>query len=319
VEQEVIKYSYHIKAESSTREQRSLHKISGNERLRMLSYANDIVLFCEDVNELDNILMIYDETFSRFGLTIAIDKTQTISFNVPEDVMKEKSLLTLRNEPIENVRSFKYLGHVLSNENSNTAAFINHQIASAFSKWNELKSVLLDKRIFLSTRVKFLEACVRSRLLYSVQAWQLSAKEMQKLESVWCSLLRRMVKGGFSRKNAPKNKKDKSIPVEEVDWSFKLSNSDIMRITKTTEIKHFFEIQHLKYIAHVTRLGNDSLQKQFLFSNSSHHRWKKLSDLTGIDESQLRRLMIDRKEFTRLLSTLITEAPDENKFSYRDP
>ena len=86
-----------------------------------------------------------------------------------------------------------------------------------------------------------------------------------------------------------------------------------MRITKTTEIKHFCEIQHLKYIANVTRLGNDSLQKQ------SQHRRKKLSELTGIDESQLRRLMIDRKEFTRLLSTLITEAPDENKFSYRDP
>ena len=58
---------------------------------------------------------------------------------------------------------------------------------------------------------------------------------MQKLESVWCGLLRCMVKGGFSRKNAPKNKKDKSIPVEEGE----LSNSDIMRITKTTEIKHF--------------------------------------------------------------------------------
>ena len=102
VEQEVLlrypetglKYSYHIKAESSTREQRSLHKMSGNERLHMLLYADHSVLFCEDVNELNNILAIYDETFSRFGLTIAIDKTHTISFNVPEDVMKEISLST---------------------------------------------------------------------------------------------------------------------------------------------------------------------------------------------------------------------------------
>ena len=102
---------------------------------------------------------------------------------------------------------------------------------------------------------------VRSSLLYSVQAWQLSAKEMQKLESVWCSLLRRMVKEVFSQ---DKNKKDKSIPVEEVDWSFKLSNSDIMRITKATEIKHFCEFQHLKYIAHVTRLGNETTVSFFL-------------------------------------------------------
>ena len=49
-----------------------------------------------------------------------------------------------------------------------------------------LSLFFLDKRIFLSTLVKFLEACVRSRLLYSVQAWQQGAKNMQKLESVWC-------------------------------------------------------------------------------------------------------------------------------------
>ena len=84
--------------------------MSGNERLRMLLYADDIVLFCEDVDELSNILAIYDETFSRFGLTIAIDKTQTISFNVPEDVMKEfvKMLSTLITEaPDENKFSYR--------------------------------------------------------------------------------------------------------------------------------------------------------------------------------------------------------------------
>ena len=76
--------------------------------------------------ELQSILRIYDETFSRFGLTIATDKTQTLSINVPEEVMNAKSLISLREEPIENVRSFKYLGHVLSNEVSNNAsAFLN--------------------------------------------------------------------------------------------------------------------------------------------------------------------------------------------------
>ena len=100
--------------------------------------------------------------------------------------MNNKSLISLRNEPIENVQLFKYLGHVLYNESSKSSAFINHQISSAYAKCNEMKFVFLDKRIFLSTRVKFLEACVRSPLLYSVQVWQLGAKDMQKLETVWC-------------------------------------------------------------------------------------------------------------------------------------
>ena len=198
-----LKYSYHIKSESSNREQRSIHKISGNDRLRMLLYAVDIVLFCEDIDELNDILNIYDSNFSRFGLTIAIDKTQTLAY-VSEDVMSSKSLISVRNQPIVNVRSFKYLGHVLCNDPSMSSSFVIHEISSAYAKWNERKSVFLDKRIFLSTRVKFLEACVRSRLSF-VQAWQLGAEEMRKLELVWCGFLRHLVKGGFSRKNAPKN------------------------------------------------------------------------------------------------------------------
>ena len=300
-----LKYSYRIKSESSNRKQRSIHKISGNDRLRMLLYADDIVLFCEDINELNDILSIYDSNFLRFGLTIAIDKTQTLAYNVSEEIMSSESLISLRGEPIDNVRTFKYLGHVLCNDPSESSAFLIHQISSAYAKWNEMKSIFLDKRIFLSTRVKFLEACVRSRLLYSVQAWQLGAEEMRKLESVWCGFLRRLVKGGFSRINAPKNKKDKSIPEDEINWSFKLSNEDIRTITKTTEIKNFCDMQHLKYIAHVTRRENNSLQKRFLFcetSKTTSRKWKKFAELTLLDESQLRRTMFDKIEFQKLLS-----------------
>ena len=143
--------------------------------------------------------------------------------------------------------------------------------------------------------------------LYSVQAWQLNAKEMEKLESVWHGFLRRMVKGGFKRKNAPKNKNDTSIPAEDIDWSFVLSNEKIREITNTSEIKHFCHVQHLKYIAHVSRLDNTCYQKQLLFcvSNNSSGRWSKFTKLTGIDETQLRRTMRDRKKFLQLLSHVI--------------
>ena len=70
-----LKYAYRIISESTTREQR-VHGISGHGRLCMLLYADDIVLFCEDVNELQSVTNIYDATFSRFGLTIGCDKTK---------------------------------------------------------------------------------------------------------------------------------------------------------------------------------------------------------------------------------------------------
>ena len=62
------------------------------------------------------------------------------------------------------------------------------QLSSAFQKWNELKFVLTDKRINMSSRIKILEACVRSRLLYSAQSWELTASELNKLETIWAWL-----------------------------------------------------------------------------------------------------------------------------------
>ena len=192
--------------------------------------------------------------------------------------MQKETLISLNNEPIGNVKQFKYLGHVLANEKSNTSAFLTHQISSAYAKWNEMKNVLLDKRIHLSTRVRFLEACVRTRLLYSVQAWSLNAKEMQKIESLWHGFLRRLIKVGFKRQNAAKDKNDNSITQEEINWAYKISKKRLTQVTKTVGVKEFCVKQHLKYIAHVTRLGNDSLQKQFLFctSNSNCGRWGKV-------------------------------------------
>ena len=66
---------------------------------------------------------------------------------------------------------------------------INFRISSAFPKWNDHKHVLTDKRITMSTRTQILEACVRGRLLYSVQAWELSAKELKKIDTIWHGFL----------------------------------------------------------------------------------------------------------------------------------
>ena len=304
-----LKYSFHIKSESTNREQRYVHKISGTDRLRMLLYADDIVLFCENIKELESILGIYDKTFTRFGLTIALDKTKTIVFNVDESCMCSETLISLRDTPIENVRQFKYLGHMLSNENSQT--FLNHQIASAYSKWSEMKNILLDHRIYLKTRIRYLEACVRSRLLYSVQSWQLSAVELNRIDTIWNGFLRRMIKGGFRRRDVPRDRDERQQRIENnesMDWAYQVTNERLKKLTNTTSIKSFCQIQHLKYIAHVTRLPNSSFQKQLLFSTQrpgTHCHWRKISNLLGIDESQVRNTMQRSTEFLLLLDRVL--------------
>ena len=88
-----------------------------------------------------------------------------------------------------------------------------------------------------------------------------------------------MVKGGFKRKNVPaeylkalkqskksRNKNKDVVPTpDDLDWSYVISNTKLLEITKTSPISNFCKTQHMKYLAHVTRLGNDSFQKQILF------------------------------------------------------
>ena len=61
---------------------------------------------------------------------------------------------------------------------------------------------------------------------------------MIKLKSTWCIILQQTAKGGFSMQNAPKNKEDKSIPEEEIDWSYKLSNEAIIKVTDTKMVNY---------------------------------------------------------------------------------
>ena len=126
-----------------------------------------------------------------------------MAFNVPDEIKSKSSLISIAGVAIKNVRTFKYLGHLITNTDEDPSSYLTFRISSAFQKWNELKFVLTDKRINMSSRIKILEACVRSRLLYSAQSLELTSSELNKLETIWHGFLRKMVANGFKRKNVP--------------------------------------------------------------------------------------------------------------------
>ena len=124
-----------------------------------------------------------------------------------------------------------------------------------------------------------------------------------------------MVANGFKRKNVPveylkarKDAKKSNVTVPEPDdlnWSFVYNNSQLRRITKTKNITNFCKMQHLEYIAHVTRLDNGSFQKQLLFScqhkKYSCDRWPKIEKDLGVCKIKIQKTMQNKKEFMSLL------------------
>ena len=80
------------------------------------------------------------------------------------------------------------------------------------------------------------------------------------------------------------------------DYSYVYTNTDIHRICRTSTIEEFVTIQHLKWIAHVVRMENGTLEKQTLFMEGKDV-WKGLEKTIGMDRMQLRRTMFNKKDF----------------------
>ena len=60
----------------------------------------------------------------------------------------------------------------------------------------------------------------------------------------------------------------------------------------------------MTYIAHVTRLDNNSFQKQLLFSTNhkryTHDRWLKIERELNMSKIQIQTMMQNKKQFTSL-------------------
>ena len=165
-----------------------------------------------------------------------------------------KTLFSIGDEVVENVRTFEYLGHMITNFKD--SCFTELRISRAVGKFNELRNVLADKNINMRTRKKLMEACVRSRLIYGTQACFPLENQMKKLESCWIQHLSYMVKEGWARMGTAEG--------EEVDdYRLLCRNTEIVR---SMTLRNFIEKQHLKYIAHICRCSNTAFTKKLLFS-----------------------------------------------------
>ena len=77
-----------------------------------------------------------------------------MAFNVPEEIKSKPSLISIGGVAFKTVRTFKYLGHRITNNGKDPSYYLTFRISSAFQNWNEVKHVLTDKIINMSSQIK---------------------------------------------------------------------------------------------------------------------------------------------------------------------
>ena len=132
---------------------------------------------------------------------------------------------------------------------------------------------------------------------YSAKSWELTAAELNNIESIWHGLLQKMITNGFKRKNVPKDylKARKKAKYKEPKENVAKPDETI---TKTTQITDFCKIKQKK-IFNFNRLGNNSLQKQILFTcehkTFSSDPWQKITKELNLDTRKIQNTMQNRK------------------------
>ena len=138
----------------------------------------------------------------------------------------------------------------MQNEPSTGDMEINYRIQLANVKFRENKNVLLNKRVWMLTRINLLHAFVRSTLCYSSQNWTLTEEQMGKVDSCYFRCLRSMVRGGYRCKPD--------------SHAYVLTNNDLLKFCNTIPVSEFVARLQVKYTSHIIvradlRLSNSQL------------------------------------------------------------
>ena len=148
--------------------------------------------------------------------------------------------LEVGEESVEIVDSFRYLGDTMTSEGGVESA-VRDRISSAWNKWRELASLLVNQSIPLKERTKVYCACVRSVLLYAAETWPLT----ERLEGLLSSCDQRMLRY-----------------MAKIRWQDRVTNEEVRERCGVEDIGVRIRGARLRWFGHVKRREENNILRR---------------------------------------------------------
>lgn len=138
--------------------------------IRILLYADDIVIFAETVEALQLMINKIVNYFETWNMHINLDKSKIMIFSGGGKIARNERWFYHRQQ-IEVVKEYKYLGVVLTSQMSWSKHF-KQKFAQATSALNATWwNILGNREIAHSVKYKIFNTVMRSIMCYSAQVW----------------------------------------------------------------------------------------------------------------------------------------------------
>ena len=278
--------------------------------IRDLLFADDCALASSTEEGLQNLCDAFSSAARRFGLKISIDKTESM-YQAPLGAEYVAPQINVEGKPLKAVKTFKYLGSIVSDNNSMEAE-ITARLAKANSAYNKLTTRLWRKGgIRTGTKIQVYQAAVLSTLLYGSEAWTLTRKLIRRLEKFHLTCLRK---------------------IAGIKWFHKVPNYKVLERCHINSVTSILDLNKLRWTGHVIRMDDTRIPKRMLYgrlANGSSRQGNHVTYMNGLrktlrasnictNDGNLEELARDRNAWRRTVKKGILKAEDDYRMGLRE-
>ncbi|KAJ4429476.1 hypothetical protein ANN_21645 [Periplaneta americana] len=154
-----------------------------------LAFADDVAIISRNIKSLSNEFERLNEKAEHMGLTINQEKTKYMfsgysRISIPNE-------LKIQEFTFERVKSFKYLGSVIT-ENNTMDSEIGARLIAANKNYFGLANILKAKNVPCTIKTKIYKTTIRPVLIYGAETWTLTKREENSLGTFERKILRRI-------------------------------------------------------------------------------------------------------------------------------
>lgn len=262
-------------------------------KIQDLMFADDCALTAKNPEDLQNLLNAFVMAAEKFGLKVNIQKTEIMFINCPSHN------ITIGQEVLKEVDSFKYLGSYISN-NGSIDKEIENRISAASSAFGRLyHSVWKPHHLSLKTKLSIYETIVLSTLLYSSECWTTLKHHLRKLNGFLVRCLKSILK---------------------ITWRDYVPNEEVLRKAEMMTIEDIIRQRRLRWAGHLSRMPEDRIAHRIAFAelreghrgrHKPKQRWTDTlkADLKALNISHntWRELATDRTSWRAKVKSICTE------------
>jgi exonuclease III len=180
-----------------------------------LLFADDAVVLAYNQIDLQTLMIIYNQIFARFGLRMALQKTEVMLFRNSDRALlkddegnfvlndtdihlkdRDNNIILNPNGTIFHlpvVNKFKYLGNMVYNIWDNNDVACSRAIAIARSSYDRLTNLYSNKLHDRFFKILHLRTVIMKQLDYGIETWVLKTEMVKKLNSFMYQKLREIL------------------------------------------------------------------------------------------------------------------------------